>query len=185
MSPRGPQSPREREVFRHLVSLVALGKGRGQWDAATVVRVAETFLPHPQILRRQLDKAVNELEACQAEIVRMRKERSQLKVRIQRLEGLAEDMMSSIEPHVGPPLRTVQLNQSQLDLLELMKTGIPTKVIAEQLGISYAATRNRIYRLNAILGVHSRSEAVVAVMSGAVEVQGLAGGSDERDDVAD
>lgn len=171
MPPRGPQNARDAEVYKHLVSLVALGRGREKWDAATVVRVAETFLPHPRILRRQLDKAINELEALKAECAELRKRCNHLRARNQHLETLVDASRTVIKPHVGPPLRTVALPRRQYELLEMMTAGLRTRGVSDRLGISYTAASNRIWRLNHTLGVHSQDEAVTGVLSGAIVVK--------------
>src|SRR4051794_32047273 len=114
--PRAPRNSQDVEVYKHLTRLVAIGQSRREWDAATVVRVAETFLPHPHILRRQLDKAVAEVEMQNAEAVRQKERANRLRERVQSLESLTAATGTPVEKHPGPPLRTVVLRPDQFEI---------------------------------------------------------------------
>lgn len=168
----GPPSPQDVEVYRRLIQLAALGESRRSWDAATIVRVAEAFLPHPKILRRQLAKTQAEVEAKEETVKELRRRCNHLRARVQHLETLINTHEVRIEPHEGPPLRTVYLSPAHMQLLEMIKLGMTTRGISEKLGISFSAASNRIWRVYNLLGVHSRAEAVSAVESGAIDVKG-------------
>lgn len=183
--PRAPRNTQDVEVYKHLTRLVAIGQSRREWDAATVVRVAETFLPHPHILRRQLDKTAAEVEIQKAEVVRQKERANRLRERVQYLESLIDANRTPVEKHAGPPLRTVVLRPDQFEILELMRKGLRPKGISEKLGVSYSAITNRVWRINRKLGAHSQAEAVALVLSGAVDVQVSTRRSYERNDVAD
>lgn len=58
-------------------------------------------------------------------------------------------------PPPGPSL-TVR----EIEVLRLLTRGLPTRLLAEELGLSQATIRNHIQRLLPKLGVHSRLEAV-------------------------
>ncbi len=62
----------------------------------------------------------------------------------------------------GPyPVPGPSLTAREIEVLRLLTKGLPTRVLAEELGLSPATVRNHIQRLLPKLGVHSRLEAVV------------------------
>lgn len=62
----------------------------------------------------------------------------------------------------GPyPVPGPSLTAREIEVLRLLTKGLPTRSLAEELGLSPATIRNHIQRLLPKLGVHSRLEAVV------------------------
>ncbi len=60
-------------------------------------------------------------------------------------------------PH---PVPGPALTAREIEVLRLLTKGLPTKLLADELGLSPATVRNHIQRLLPKLGVHSRLEAV-------------------------
>lgn len=78
-----PLTGPDAEVLKYLAQVVAIGRHRRTWDAATVQRVAEAHLQHPHALRRQLlnervraDQLAAEVERLRATVRAMRERRA-------------------------------------------------------------------------------------------------------------
>jgi DNA-binding CsgD family transcriptional regulator len=52
-----------------------------------------------------------------------------------------------------------ELSARERQVLELAATGLPNKLIARELGLSWRYVRNLLYLLYPKLGVHNRTEA--------------------------
>ncbi len=89
-----------------------------------------------------------------------------------RAERLAEAAVDTVSQYTsglndasaktGPyPVPGPDLTAREIEVLRLLTRGLPTRSLAEELGLSAATVRNHIQRLLPKLGVHSRLEAVV------------------------
>ena len=66
------------------------------------------------------------------------------------------------QPQARRPARGATLTNRQLDVLHLLADGASTGEIASELSLSPTTVRNHIANVLAVLGVHSRLQAVVA-----------------------
>lgn len=166
-----PLSGVDAQVLALLAQIVAIGKNRGTWDAATVQRVAEAHLEHPHALRRQL---MNErVRADRAEA-----DNELLRAKVQRLRAKKPE-----PPPVGttpwtPPTaegkpRIVELPPRLAAALDIIATGAPNHVVATRLGMTTPSVARVVGEIVRAFGVKTRIEAVVLVHTKQVEVRVL------------
>lgn len=84
---------------------------------------------------------------------------------------LSPDMLQQLLPRLSKPNRGpgAQLTQRELEILELLATGAPTRAMAASLYVSSNTLRNHVQSILNKLGAHNRLEAVsIAVREGII-----------------
>jgi DNA-binding NarL/FixJ family response regulator len=160
-------------ILGRLAQVVAMGRHSKAYTPDDVVRVAEAHLPNTRVLRRHLLNEQGRAERAEEELGKLREELRWLRARVQNLEAYVQVHPT---PLADGDRRTVHLSPARHAILELLKTGANARQIAEQLGISDSAARNRVWRLLGDLGAHSQAEAVALIRSGEIDVRIKDGG---------
>lgn len=145
-----------------------MGRYSKAYTSDDVVRVAEAHLPHHRVLSRHLHNEQARADRAAELLDELQEELRWLRARVHKLEA-------HVQVHPAPlaagERRTVHLSLARHAILELLKTGANARQIAEQLGISDSAAKNRVWRLLGDLGAHSQAEAVALIRSGEIDVR--------------
>ncbi len=120
-----------------------------------------TALEDPSLVQRLLSSgiycAVNKTKGADELL-------SQLKVALEMpRQSLASSSRLSAElnPYSVDMQGSAQLTPRQREILKQLHTGKPSKVIASQLGIGLGTIKSHLHTLYAVMGVSTRSEAIV------------------------
>ena len=76
------------------------------------------------------------------------------------LIGAADEVAAEAAEEAGARMRAASITRSEAQILRYLPQPVPFSVIADKLGISRSAAKERAERLYQRLGVHSRDEAV-------------------------
>lgn len=157
-----PLAGRDGQVLDLLLRVVAIGRHRGSFTAADVVRVAYRYLNHPRILEREAREQRRRADTAEQHA-------RQLAQRIQELEQELARHRAAGDGEL-PPRKVVQLSRREYEVFSELCEGRQRQDIAAELGIHPATVSNHVSHAAGLIGADV-ARAAAMVNRGVVNIQ--------------